>query len=77
MLIMTTHTMTKELPLKNMMNKDVVIATIQGSLLSAESEHSIKALSYMNKGATFASLYTIVQDVQRKQNTIKHIAFFT
>ena len=74
-----------------MMNKDVVIATIQESLLSAErldkeqfdefvkkrmceppeSEHSIKALIHMNKAATFASLYAIVQDVQGKQNTIK------
>ena len=56
-----------------MMNKNVVIATIQESLLSAESEHSIKALIHMNKAATFASLYTIliVQDVQGQQNTIK------
>ena len=56
-----------------MMNKDVVIATIQESLLSAESEHSIKAHIHMNKAATLASLYTIliVQDVQDQQNTIK------
>ena len=56
-----------------MMNKDVVIATIQKSLLSAESEHSIKTLIHMNKAATFASLYTIliVQDVQGQQHTIK------
>ena len=56
-----------------MMNKDVVIATIQESLLSAEREHRIKALSHMNKAATFTSLHTIliVQDVQGKQNTIK------
>ena len=36
-----------------------------------ESEHCIKALIHMNKAAIFASLYTIVQDVQGKQNTIK------
>ena len=56
-----------------MMNKDVVIATIKESLLSAESEHSIKALIHMNKAATFTSLHTIliVQDVQGKQNTFK------
>ena len=41
-----------------MMNKNVVIATIQESLLSAESEHSIKAHIHMNKAATVASLYT-------------------
>ena len=73
---------------QNMMNKDVVFATIQGSLLSvlgefvkkrmcepAGSKHSIKALIHMNKAATFASLYTIVQDVQGKQNTILHKAY--
>ena len=56
-----------------MMNKDVVIATTQESLLSTESENSIKALICMNKAATLASLYTIliVQDVQGQQNTIK------
>ena len=56
-----------------MMNKDVVIGTIQKSPLSAKSEHSIKTLNYMNKAAIFASLYTIliVQDVQGQQNTIK------
>ena len=56
-----------------MMNKDVVIATTQESLLSTESENSIKALIRMNKTATLASLYTIliVQDVQGQQNTIK------
>ena len=49
-----------------MMNKDVVIATTQESLLSTESENSIKALIRINKAATLASLYTIliVQDVQ-------------
>ena len=54
-----------------MINKDVVIVTIQESLLSAESGHSIKAL--IHRAATFALLYTIliVQDVQGKQNTIK------
>ena len=56
-----------------MMNKDVVIATTQESLLSTESENSIKALIRMNEAATLASLYTIliVQDVQGQQNTIK------
>ena len=56
-----------------MMNKDVVIATTQESLLSTESENSIRALNRMNKAATLASLYTIliVQDVQGQQNTIK------
>ena len=59
-----------------MMNKDVVIATTQESLLShvsTESENSIEALIRMNKAATLASLYTIliVQDVQGQQNTIK------
>ena len=58
---------------QNMMNKDVVIATTQESLLSTESENSIKALIRMSKAATLASLYTIliVQDVQGQQNTIK------
>ena len=56
-----------------MMNKDVVIATTRESLLSTESENSIKALIRMNKAVTLASLYTIliVQDVQGQQNTIK------
>ena len=56
-----------------MMNKDGVIATTQESLLSTESENSIKALIRMNKAATLASLCTIliVQDVQGQQNTIK------
>ena len=56
-----------------MMNKDVVIATIQESLLSAESKHSIKAHIHFNKAATAASLYTIliVQAAQCQQNTIK------
>ena len=56
-----------------MMNKDVVIATTQESLLSTESENSIKTLIRMNKAATLASLYTIliVQDVQGQQNTIR------
>ena len=31
-----------------------------------ESELSINALIHMNRAATFASLYTIVQDVQGK-----------
>ena len=55
------------------MNKDVVLATIQESLLSTESKHRIKALIHMNKAAKFAWLYTIliVQDVQGQQNTIK------
>ena len=47
-----------------MMNKDVVIATIQESLLSAESEHSIKALIHINMAATSLYKILIVQDVQ-------------
>ena len=83
----------KSQTLQNMMNKDVVTATIQESLLSAErlgkeqfdefvkkriceppesEQHiSIKAPIHKNKAATFASLYTIVEDVKGKQNTIK------